>query len=48
MNTYMYELQLAKQLDSWGDTSWVIVAEVVDSVFHFLPLQVLRERQLAN
>ena len=29
-------LQLAKQLDSWGDTSWVIITEVVDSVISFL------------
>ena len=41
-------LQLAKQLDSWGDTLRVIVTEVVDSVFGFLPSQVLWESEQTN
>ena len=36
-------LQLAKQLDSREDIVRVIVTEVVDSAFSFLPSQVLRE-----
>ena len=41
-------LQLAKQLDSREDIVQVIVTEVVDSAFGFLPSQVLRERGQAN
>ena len=38
-------LQLAKQLDSREDIVRVIVTEVVDCAFGFLPLQVLQERE---
>ena len=48
MDTTCSSLQLAKQLDSWEDTVRIIVTEVVDSVFRFLPSQVLWERQQAN
>ena len=39
---------VAKQLDSQEDIVRVIVTEVVDSAFGFLPSQVLRERGRAN
>ena len=42
------KLQFAKQLDSREDIVRVIVTEVVDSAFGFLPSQVLRERGQAN
>ena len=41
-------LQLAKQLDSREDIVRVIITEVVDSAFGFLPSQVLRERRRGN
>ena len=41
-------LQLAKQLDSREDIVWVIVVEVVDSAFGFLPSQVLQKGGRAN
>ena len=41
-------LQLAKQFDSREDIVQVIITEVVDSAFGFLPSQVLRERGQAN
>ena len=33
-------LQLIKQLDSWEDISWVIIMELVDAIFGFLPSHV--------
>ncbi len=35
-------------LDSREDIAWVIVIEVVDSAFGFLPLQVFQERETAS
>ena len=42
MDTY---IQIAKELDSWEDIAPVIITEVVDSEFGFLPSQALRERR---
>ena len=44
VDTYMLGLQLAKQLDSHEDAARVIVTEVVDSIFGFLPSQDMRGR----
>ena len=38
-------LQIAKELDSWEDIVPVIITEVVNSEFGFLPSQALQERQ---
>ena len=37
--------QIAKELDSWEDIVPVIITEVVDSEFGFLPSQALQERE---
>ena len=44
MGTYTFSgLQLAKELNLLEDIARVIITEVVDSAFGFLPSQVLRE-----
>ena len=41
-------LSMAKQLDSREDIVRVIITEVVDSVFGFLPSQVLRDSETTS
>ena len=41
-------LQLAKRLNSREGIVWIIITEVVDSAFGFLPSQVLLEGGRAN